>query len=92
MDGLVEFPKWTKVLISQAESRNKNCVRDIAISEDITYSHLSGILKILRNYGLVEYQKKIGRKTFVILTPTGKEVGLLLKRVINLVVGEEKIK
>lgn len=75
MKGVLDIPTWIKIL--DYLYRKKDLAYQLEISKkiDVTYSHVSSVIKVLLNDKIV-HMKKSGRRRFFGLTPKGKKMGL----------------
>jgi DNA-binding MarR family transcriptional regulator len=78
-EDLFVRPKPIQILFELFGNENK-IIHDINKKTDITYSHISGILKLFRENGLISMEKK-GRQVLLNLTTRGYEIVYKLKEI-----------
>ena len=75
-------PKPVKMLTS-LKNEDIRYATQVSKVVDCTYSHTVKIIKMLKEYGLVEFSKK-GRLKTIELTPIGKDIATNLTRTVYL--------
>lgn len=71
------------MLVSLSKDNKLRYTSAIAKEVDCTYSHTVKIMKLLKEYGLVEFNKK-GRLKTIELTPIGRDIAATLSKTIYL--------
>ena len=72
--GEIYIPSWIKIILVIQDTKT---LMEISKKTNITYCHVSKIIKILEKYDLIKTEKK-GRELNVDLTNSGKKLYLNL--------------
>ncbi|MCD6547493.1 MAG: winged helix DNA-binding protein [Nanoarchaeota archaeon] len=75
--------KPVKILVNLAKDGKLRYASVLAKETDCTYSHTVRILNTMKQYGLVEFDKK-GRLKAIKLTPLGKEIANHIEKAMRL--------
>ena len=75
--------KPTKIIIGLKKGNKAKYASILAREADCTYSHTVKILNLLKDYNLIEFEKK-GRKKLIKLTPSGDKLAEHMENILRL--------